>query len=644
VSPRSTGTSPCSSRGRGEPLFRRAFLLALAAVPVAFLPLSRDAWGAPKLALAGAACLLAAAGLAAARGLGRAASRIDLPFAAFALAAALSAAASVDPWLSWLGVDRFYLYAFPGWAAVAAAFYLGCALRNSPGGSETAARDAARALCAGAVLVGAAAVLQWLGWLQLDVWLRADAERPCSTIGNYASLGLYAAMVLPSAFSLGRRAGPDRLLGSAAFLLGSCTLGLSGSRGAFLAAAGGGAVAWWMSRGKSVDGSAGSGGPIGSASVPILSEQERDASGAAEAIGTVEPHRPLPERAAGRGIMPAGILLVVLLAVASLSLRTVWRPLTQDDTRLACWRAAAGIFAEQPWLGSGPGTFGIGFRLRKTEPLAHQLPADAHNDWAEVLATTGAVGIAAYAWLHWSLLSAVLAARREGEGRALAPAGAALAAALVFMKFNSPTVGVAWVAAALAGVLLGSLPGKRARFRAGPVLLPACAAALCVFSARALAGDLQNLLGRKSRWEGRMAESEAHFRKAVGLRPEVTAYRYDLSNLLWHASERVESPEGSRVLLAQAVDVALAGIARRPLDSDLYRLLGIAELRRAEAGEGGRLTAARAALESSRRLDPFFEPTLKDLAEVAGLQGDPRARREFEAVLSRARMRAAGGL
>ena len=118
--------------------------------------------------------------------------------------------------------------------------------------------------------------------------------------------------------------------------------------------------------------------------------------------------------------------------------------------------------------------------------------------------------------------------------------------------------------------------------------------------------------------------------------PGTTVYRFDLVNLLWDAAAGA-SPEERRVLLGRAVLVALEGAMRRPLDSELHRLLGMAELRRFQMAGEDRLGHARRAFEASARLFPTHRSTIEALAFTAGLQGDDAAQRELESRLARLR-------
>jgi predicted Zn-dependent protease len=130
-----------------------------------------------------------------------------------------------------------------------------------------------------------------------------------------------------------------------------------------------------------------------------------------------------------------------------------------------------------------------------------------------------------------------------------------------------------------------------------------------------------------------MQEASKHLEQAVALSPETTAYRFDLANFLWDNVSHVP-PSARRLLLVRAAEVAHEGLRVRPLDPDLHRLLGLAELRRFQWGGENRLVQAQVALQKAQVLDPHFGFTLELLAQVTALQGDTMKQRE---ILSRVR-------
>ena len=124
------------------------------------------------------------------------------------------------------------------------------------------------------------------------------------------------------------------------------------------------------------------------------------------------------------------------------------------------WLAAIDILQRNPLLGTGHGTFKSEFaeaRLRRVEagqPVsrANVNPhfANTHNDYLEVGAELGLIGLAA---LAWGLSELVRAVARAGPDRALAAAGSSAIAvlALGYFPFETPLLAypailfLAWV-------------------------------------------------------------------------------------------------------------------------------------------------------------------------------------------------------
>lgn len=153
-----------------------------------------------------------------------------------------------------------------------------------------------------------------------------------------------------------------------------------------------------------------------------------------------------------RGRLRAWHVDVALVACLALGTVMAARGLSDSDWgRVELVRYAAATMADYPVLGSGPDTFILEMRRRATAEYRARLGADsaqasAHNDIAQVGATLGAAGLAAYLMLWW-------AAWRLAVRRADARVAAVLAGLFVQAKFNPIPVVVHVIAAvAVAGV------------------------------------------------------------------------------------------------------------------------------------------------------------------------------------------------
>ena len=85
-----------------------------------------------------------------------------------------------------------------------------------------------------------------------------------------------------------------------------------------------------------------------------------------------------------------------------------------EPERLELIKIACRAFMDHPWLGWGPDNFIFAFSKHMTPEYIAVVggsslgQSSAHNDIAQVAATMGLAGLAAYFWLAWSLVKASL--------------------------------------------------------------------------------------------------------------------------------------------------------------------------------------------------------------------------------------------
>jgi O-antigen ligase len=251
----------------------------------------------------------------------------------------------------------------------------------------------------------------WRG-VDANQWVQDVEERVFSTLGQPNWLAAYLAMTLPLTWFLFLKSGGNgktAALESARerFLLGIVRKSALGAYSLFLF--------WVLLFTKSRAGLVGSG--VGLAIFLAILAAKRKLIGA--------------KMAAPLALLTGGYFALTLisgqplLARFGLNLKLTAAPAEQghksaaspasaaspppipDDTariRAIVWRGALNIFAHYPLFGSGPGTFAYSYwRFR---PAAHNLTSEweflynkAHNEYLNILATTGGVGFAAYALL-----------------------------------------------------------------------------------------------------------------------------------------------------------------------------------------------------------------------------------------------------
>ena len=122
-------------------------------------------------------------------------------------------------------------------------------------------------------------------------------------------------------------------------------------------------------------------------------------------------------------------------------------------TRLLMWRDTVPVIAERPLFGHGPDNFAEPFEHHQGEDLAAFLPYGmfidkAHNEFLQVAATTGLLGLAAYLWVFVSYFRH---AYRSGGWPLFALSGAVLAYILQ-LQTAFTTIGIGVTFWAILGV------------------------------------------------------------------------------------------------------------------------------------------------------------------------------------------------
>jgi O-antigen ligase len=253
------------------------------------------------------------------------------------------------------------------------------------------------------------ALTQWLSW-----WSIAGPSIPPLrpgdvglTVGTVNAVALYLELLAPIAVWLSWARWRSKAFTAALSVLAVLALIVTGSRGAWLGALAGGAVA------------------------AVL---------AWRAIGMPMLGRPSPARA----LAAVGAAVVVVVLLPGL----VGRMLSGDAGRLELWSAAWSMFSGSPLAGVGPGAWP---GLRASTPISDDnlaVLATSHNSIFQILAETGLVGLLAAAWLALAIVRVAWRAitnREDPDGRRMAIAAAAsLVAAgvhsVVDTQFHLPAI------------------------------------------------------------------------------------------------------------------------------------------------------------------------------------------------------------
>lgn len=310
------------------------------------------------------------------------------------------------------------------------------------------------------------------------------------------------------------------------------------------------------------------------------------------------------------------------------------------EARPRLWRAAAGVASDRPWLGTGPGSFAVGFRRR---PVALEDGAArwamstpyAHSEPLHAAAETGWAGLALWLLGAGATLRA-LWGRASGEPvrEAAAAAAAAMTAQLaVDNMLHIPALAALWLAslalaaprsqgrqwpgaAVLAGAALAAVSWIPVTFAASS---PARAAA--IFPAEP--GPREDLAYAAMR-AGRAAAADAHWAAAESLEPFNAIYPWRRAQIAG-ALGRWDRAEP---LAARAVALEPGFMGARVLRAEALARLGRSPEARAELAD----VLMRHAARSEGELGSGYATTVwtferRDFDRVAALAGRPPVER-----------------
>lgn len=553
-------------------------LLAVFGGHVAVLPQISDSYTLVKMALIGAAGALAWIGLTRSR---LTTTPLDRPLAALGAAMLLSAAFSVDPPISVLGVHPQPFYGLLPLGMCAALYYAAAA------GPEDHTENV---LTAGLLAVVPMALFGF--------WQRAYGDpitheelptglRITSTIGNPVMLGACLSLLLPAALhrTLARR-GP---LGPASGALLLAALWLTLARGAWVSGAVAAAAYLWCT-GKA---------------------------------------RPTKKQ---------WLALLVCAPLALWGLQRALHKKNSDSLRIETLKTGLAGFAARPIVGWGPDTFMIAFRRYKTEEflrVAHNSPTvqySAHNDLLQAAVTWGALGLAAYLWLLWvfglRLWRAASAGLLDGEKAAMA---AGLLGLFVQAKLNPIPISALATAAVMAGLLCRE--GKEVPVRTGRTAAAAgilfCAACALLYG-RFCRADFLSRRGQEIVYSTMLTdplhlEGVNDLRRSTELNPWNLEYLLKRCNNLFRTIDAVP-PEQGLQLLEKSRQLAAEAVRLHPGNPMAHELRSTALALSSSHGENT-LREAQREIQLASEMDPSFVFSLRRRMDIARALGD---REDFE--------------
>lgn len=544
-----------------------------AAALLFFWTLQADAYGSPRLAALALTAALCWAALW--RRPGRRRTPLDAPLLGFLAAMVLSLAFAADPYLGLVGMYSLHAYGLAGFL-LCACVYLACAWSDEPLEPDRLLLIALWAAAAAA----AYGILQKLGLEPFSGVRAAGSGRIGGPQGDPVPFGACLLLFIPVAARFWRDASPSRRAAARiGGLLVLAALALTLSRGAWLGAAAGLAVYFWL-------------------------------SGA----------RPPRARAA---------MLIALAAAAVLGAAVVLRPTAKasDSARWALWESVARSIPRHPWLGAGPDSVQALLRRERTADFIRILgptksQVSAHNDPLQVLATMGLAGLAAYLWLLSGAWRCVSAALKESRHRsATAAIAGALAGLFVQAKFNPVPLGALVLAALFLGLTARGepRPGRALAFKTGGVIVCSAVFLLALWLCRA---DRAFHRARSFEAAGRPGPALAAYRAAVALNPYEFHYRLNAARFTAAAAAANPNPEVRLALLEEAIASGREGARLRPALADGFAMHGTYLLLAGAHGAPPRFEEAVAALDAALERDPYLPALLENRMKLARALGD----------------------
>lgn len=563
-------------------IYRIGLALALFGSVAVFVPEWVDAFGFVKIGVSYLGCLFLWSASDRDRfpetGLGR-------DILTFGLALFLATICSIDPRLSILGV---YTQPFHGVLTIVPAFLIFFAASAAEPGQKDFVFYCAAMI---GIVSGLSALLQACG-LQIEglVSSTQGAGRAIGTMGGAVFLGSLCAVALPACLWIDRNGGG--LLMKFPGIMAILALVLSGTRSAWIGALAG--LGAFLAASGAISGQA------------------------------------------ARKIALAGLLGSLGMALAPLS------KARSDQERLNTWGTAVAAGMDNPINGWGPDTFPLAMRAHKGPEMAEAMgnrtwliQASAHNDLLQAWATTGIMGLLAYAGLWMAVLLRVWKLARLETGTRAAATFGSLIALFVCAKFNPVAPPTFYLVAALVGSLFSVEQHSKSIFPRSKL-----AVGFSLWLAGATIVSIQ-LIAEAKHSQGALAVQRGDIkggadgiREANELCPDSIEYatrRFELIALIYPAA----SEEQRREFAKRAIKSSALVVQAHPHSPAAWELMTSTELFAADIFGPG---LNRSALKSAKRaveLDPFFDFSARRWALAAYANRDEKEFRKANILVDR---------
>lgn len=555
-------------------------------------------------------------------------SPLNLPVVAFLSMSVISALISVNIRISLVGVYKFYFWGLFSLIGYSILYFL--IVNNF---SEKRTGVLIEALLIGSFPVAIYGICQRLGLDFLDWAGGPSRERIWSTLGNSNFLGAYLIMVIPLGLCLlvsthyyrnRRRLLSKPLLVLLIGLLASCLV-YTLSRGAwlgFLACL----VVWTLFIGK--DSIKGNRKWLTLALVvcvlfPILFGHKWNIKPPVSKSGQEE-----TEGVIGRAIS------ITNLAEPSIS------------ARIEGWKSSLRMIKKRPLLGWGLDNFGTIYPQYITSKFVRSagrdmLQAYAHNEFLQVGATMGIIGLIVYAWLIiiFFRLLIRLVKKEKGDTRVfLVGILSSSVALMVYNQFHFSVVTTSimfWLFMGIAGKTAKEIKGEKSditperefkepAYTSGHsrnnFLTFGIFAIIYVFLSflilRPVVADIYAKRGRDYTGGKSWDRAISSLNRAVQLNPWIELYRVNLGNAYKEKAETTNSKEEKKDCIKETIYQFKENIKLFPHNPFTYRNLGIAYMWKTQILSEPTTELALEELEKALRIFPYFASGLETMGKV----------------------------
>ncbi len=310
--------------------------------------------------------------------------------------------------------------------------------------------------------------------------------------------------------------------------------------------------------------------------------------------------------------------------------------------RIEGWKVGFNIWRNHPVLGTGPDTFALAFRPWRTLDYVKAAgfgvaQGDAHNDFVQIAATEGLVGVLALLWGY------VVFLRKGWQTKDIAYLGlaAGIPALMVQNQFNFSSVSTcAWAAAWAAVVMAQGSDGQPAASYRLQFKTPAMAK-VCGWTGLLLIGlafwavfipvraDAVFKRGLALALQNRKVQATDDFRRAIELNGEVSAYENELVNTDKALAQIIPDGATRRALFDEAWAGAQSLTRKHPFSPDAWNNQGVVAMWLTQLENVNHMEEARQAFERAIQLDPIFIDSWADLAKWEHLAGHLEKEKEI---------------